>query len=434
MAVGIQTFQTLYKTCFPKKDLPWLIPSNLPFLNLIPKSDSMSGDIIDHPFKYGAAQGYSADFTTAQAQSGTAPRAVRAQIRYSQAYDFVEFFDKDKEFASGDGAYGDLIVETLKGKYADFLKNTDLDAHAGGTGWRGTVAAIPGQTNPFTGATLPANTIAVAAGFALEAVFDQDQLIQAATYAGFPLAGSIFPPADGRLPTTLSAGAQVVAVDANARTLTLTDASQFAVGAFIVNAGGAIGFSSNNLYGAMIGMDAWNPYGGVASNDSFCGINRSVYPTRLAGYSFDGSRLSMEDALKRAAAKMSQGGARESNVILVNPMDFDALDSKLMSSVRYAEVGTATYGFQSIVLNTAAGRADVISDPHQLQGYARIIDPSTWLLGHKLDLPHLVDVEDRNMEQAATFDGRTARIRAYLQLFCYEPYKNAVVKLAQIAY
>lgn len=432
MPVGIQNFQTLYKTCFPKRDLPWLIPENLPFLNMIPKDDSMEGDIIDHPFKYGAAQGYSPDFATAQAQAGTAPRACRVQLRCSQAYDFVEFFDKDKEFATGDGAYGDLVLETLKGKYADFLKNVDLDAHAGGTGWRGTVAALPGGINPVDGTTLPANTIAVSSGFALEATFDQDQLIQAATYAGFPLPGSPFPPSDGRLPTTLSGNVQILAVDGNARTLTVTDASVFSVGSFIVNAGGAIGFSSNNQYGAIVGMDAWQPYGGVASTDAFLGINRSVYPTRLAGYSFDGSRLSIEDALKRAGAKMSQGGARNSNIILTNPMDFDSLDSKLGSGKVYAEIKTATYGFESIVLNTASGRCDVVSDPHMIQGFARIIDPSTWLLSHKKELPHLVEVEDRHMEQAATFDGRTARIRAYPQIRCFEPHKNAIVKLAAI--
>jgi len=432
MAVGIQNFQTLFQTFYDRDSLPWLIPDNLPFLNLIPKKDGLSGDIIDHPFKYGAAQGYSADFATANSAAGSAPRAARATLRCSQAYDFVEFFDKDKALSEGDAAYEDLVTDVMTGKIMDFNKNLDLDLHGSGTGWRGTVAAIPGQINPFTGATLAQNQIAVATAFGLEAVFDQDQLLQAAVYTGFPLTGSIFPPADGRAPTTLSSQVMVTAVDGISRTLTLTDATAFTANSFIVQAGGAIGFNASNTYGAIIGADAWVPFGGVTQTDSFCGLNRSIYPTRLAGYWMDGSRLSIEDAIKRMSAKMSQGGARSTNVGLINPLDFDALDSKLGMNVRYGTVQSATYGFDSIVINGAAGRIDMVPDPHQPQGYVRLIDPSTWLFNHKYGIPHIVDVENRTMEQGGNFDGRTARLRMYGQLRCMEPQKNGIVKLPQV--
>lgn len=432
MAVGIQNFQTLFKTFYDRDSLPWLIPDNLPLLNLIPKKDGLTGDIIDHPFKYGAAQGYSIDFATAQSAAGNAPRAARATLRCSQAYDFVEFFDKDKALSEGEGAYEDLVTSVMTGKIMDFNKNLDLDLHTSGTGWRGTVAAVPGQVNPFTGSTLAQNQIAVSTAFGLEAVFDQDQLLQAALYSGFPLANSIFPPSDGRAPTSVSSQVQVTAVDAIARTLTLTDATAFVAGSFIVQAGGSIGFNSSNTMGSIIGLDAWNPYGGVTSSDQFCSLNRSIYPTRLAGYWMDGSRLSIEDAIKRLSAKMSHGGARSTNIGLINPLDFDALDSKLSTNVRYGTVQSVTHGFDSIVINGAAGRIDMVPDPHQPQGYVRLIDPSTWEFTHKYGIPHIVDVENRTMEQGGNFDGRTARLRMYGQLRCFEPQKNGIVKLPQV--
>lgn len=432
MAVGIGNFQTLFQTYYPDTDLPYLIPDNLPFLNMVPKEDGLSGDVIDHPFLYGARQGYSIDFNTAAAQAGTAPRAVRAALRCSQAYSLVEFFDKDMGLSQGEAAYADLFQKTMTGAMKDFLKNLDLDLHASGTGWRGTVVAVAGQANPTTGVTLAANQIAVATGLPLEAVFDQDQLLQSATYAGFPLTGSIFPPSDGRAPSTLSSPAQVTAVDPVSRTLTLTDASAFTVNTFIVQAGGAVGFSASNLEGSFIGMDAWVPFGGVAATDNFNGINRSVYNTRLAGYSMDGSRLSIEDALKRLSARMSQGGARNANVCLINPLDWDALDSKMASFNRYSTFDTATYGFDSIVISGAAGRIDVVADPHMPQGYARLITPDTWVLRHKFQVPHIVDVQGRTVEQGLNFDGRTARLRVYAQLCCYEPHKNGIVKLPQV--
>ena len=434
MPVGITNFQAIFQTYYDQDTLPWLVPNNLPFFNLIPKQDGLSGDVIDHVFKYGPAQGFSADFNTAMASASAAPKSARAALRCSQAYAGVEFFDKDKALTDGEAAYADLVTEVMTSKLMDFYKNLDLEFHGTGTGWRGTVAAGPGMVNPFApnGAVLGANQVAIAQGMALETVFDQDQLVQPATYAGFPTAASIFPPADGRTPTTLGNAVQIVAVDGVNRVITLSDATSFTANTFILQAGGAIGFNSSNINGAIIGMDSWNPYGGVTTTDSFLSINRSPFPTRMAGYWMDGSRFAIEDAIKRLSARMSQGGARESNVGLINPMDFDAVDSKLGTNVRYGTVQTATYGFDSIVINGAAGRIDLLPDPHQPQGYARIIDPSTWVLNHKYAVPHIVDVENRTMEQGANFDGRTARLRFYGQLRCKQPHKNGIVKLPSV--
>lgn len=434
MAAGIQNSQAFYQTFYDKEAMQWLIPDNLPFLNMVPTEDGLSGDVIDHAFLYSPAQGYSADFNTAATQAGNTSRAVRATLRCSQAYAMVEFFDKDRALSIGDNAYMDLVEPIMTGKIMDFNNQLDLDAHAGGTGWRGTVGAVAGQVNPLNNATLGANQVYILPGFGLETVFNQDQQIQAATYLGFPQAGTVFPPNDGRLPTTLSSPVQIQAVDPINRVITLSDSSAFVVNSFVVQSGGAIGFNASNTYGGIIGADAWVPYApqGISNTDNFCGVNRSTYGTRLAGYSKDLSRFSVEDAIKRLSAIMSQGGARTSNVAFVNPLDFDALDSKLMTNTRYSTVTTATHGFDSIVVNGAAGRIDVVPDPHQIQGYFRLCDMSTWVLRHKYSIPHIVEVEDRQMEQALNFDGRTARLRMYAQLCCNAPHKNGIGKLASI--
>lgn len=435
MAAGIQNSQAFYQTFYDEAAMQWLIPDNLPFLNMINKEDGLSGDCIDHPFLYGPAQGYSADFNTAATQAGNSARAVRATLRCSQAYSMVEFFDKDRALSLGDNAYMDLVEPIMTGKIMDFNNQLDMDAHAAGTGWRGTVGAVAGQVNPLNPSmTLGVGQIYVLPGFGLETAFNQDQQVQAATYAGFPTAGTIFPPSDGRLPSSLGGPVQIQAVDPINRVLTLSDASAFVVNSFIVQSGGAIGFNASNTYGGIIGMDAWSPYApnGIPTTDNFCGVNRSTYGTRLASYSKDLSRLSVEDAIKRLSAIMSQGGSRTSNVALLNPLDFDALDSKLMTNTRYSTVTTATHGFDSVVINGAAGRIDCVPDPHQVQGYFRLIDPTTWVLRHKYSIPHIVSVEDRQMEQALNFDGRTARLRMYAQLCCMAPHKNGVGKLAQI--
>lgn len=431
-AAGISNVQGLFKTLYPEDSLPWLIPDNLPFLHLIDKEGGVSGQVIDHGFLVSPGQGYSTDFNRAAAQAGGAPVTANAAIRMSQLYQFLELFDKDQLLSQGEGAYADLFETICTGAIKNVFKNLDLDAHIAGNGWRGTVIAIAGQTCPYNSKiTLGANQICLYKAFALETVFELNQFIQGATYAGYPITGSIFPPSDGRTATTLSNDVQITAIDPINNILTLSDASFFALNTFVVMSGGAVGFSSGNLNGGIIGADAWVPYNGVALNDSFCSINRYPYSTRLAGYYLDGSMNSMEGAIKGLSARMSQGGASSSNVCLMNPMDFDLLDSKMTTFARYSDFQTATFGFNSIVVNGAAGRIDVICDPHQVSGYARLIDPSTWVLRHAGGLPHIVEIQGRSVEQGLNFDGRTARIRAYPQIFCKQPHKNGIVKLPQ---
>lgn len=429
---GIANVPGLFQELYPEEVIPWLIPENLPFLHLIRKEGGVSGQIVDHPLLYSTGQGYSTDFNRAAAQAGGAPLMANAAIRMSQAYQFLELFDKDQILSQGPAAYADLFETICTGAIKNVFKNLDLDAHIAGNGWRGTVNAVAGQVSPYNSKiTLAANQVSVYKAYAPEAVFELNQYIQAATYNGYPVSGSIFPPADGRAATNLSNDVQIVAIDPINYILTLSDASAFTVNSFIVNAGGATGFSSGNLNGGIIGMDAWNPYGGVTSTDSFCSVNRYAFGTRLAGYYLDASANSIEGGIKLLSSRMSQGGAASSTVGLINPADFDQLDSKMTSFSRYSSYDTATFGFNSIIINGAAGRLDMICDPHQPQGYARIIDPSTWVMRHAGGLPHIVDIQGRTVEQGLNFDGRTARIRAYPQIFCEQPHKQGIVKLPQ---
>lgn len=431
-AAGIASTSGLFRTLYPEDSLPWLIPDNLPFLHLIEKEGGVSGQVIDHGFLVSPGQGYSTDFNRAAAQAGGSPVTANAAIRMSQCYQMLELLDKDQLLSQGPGAYADLFETMCTGVIKNVFKNLDLDAHLAGNGWRGTVVAIAGQVCPYNPKiTLAANQICMAKAYALETVFELNQFIQGATYAGYPTTGSIFPPSDGRTPTTLSNDVQITAIDPMNNILTLSDASFFAVNTFVHMSGGAVGFSSGNLNGGLIGLDGWQPFSGVSANDSFCSINRYPYSTRLAGYWSDQSQNSIEGAIKALSSRMSQGGASTSNVCLMNPGDFDMLDSKLTTFARYSSFDTATYGFNSIIINGAAGRIDVICDPHQPQGFARLIDPSTWVLRHAGGLPHIVEIQGRSVEQGLNFDGRTARIRAYPQIFCRQPHKNGIVKLPQ---
>jgi hypothetical protein len=417
MSVGISTFQTLFQTYYPESDLPYLVPDNLPLLNMIPKEGGLSGDVIDMPFLYGAKQGVSQSFDAAAAQSGGSPNSVRPTVRCSQMYDIVEFLDKDWVLSQGEAAYADLFQKTMTGAMMAFNNEMDLLLHAEGNGVRGQVSSV--STNVIT------LTSTGSYALPLETTFEVGMQVQPATSA----------PVDGSVPAGLGSPVTITNVDGDARTITVSDGSVFdsTTNKYIVVRGNGIGFSASNTNGALIGLGAFNPYTAPSASENFLGIDRTRYTTRLAGYRYDGSSRSIEDAIKRLAAKMSMGGVKSASVALVNPLDWDSLDSKLGSNVRYSSVQSVTYGFDSIVLNTAAGRLDVVSDPHQQLGYCRVLDPSALVLRHALTLPHLADIQGRTQEQGANFDGRTVRLRAYMQLCLKDPRKLGIVKLPQIS-
>lgn len=432
MTAGIGTNQFLYQTYYPQSELPFAIPDNLPISNMLNKQGGLSGDVIDVAFIYGARQGYSQDYNSAKTQRGTQNTGARAALRCSQAYTLFEVLEKDRALSGGDASYGDLWQKTMEGTMLDFHNQLDLDFHAAGTGWRGTVSAIAGGVDA-QGGVVGLNQICLAVGLPLDAVFSPGQSVQATTYTGFPLAGSIFPPSDGRQATTISVPVQVVAVDSVRRLVTLTDASAFTTTSFVAQAGCALGFSSTNLLGGIVGIEAWNPYGGVPSTDNLCGLNRYQFQTRMCGTWVNGSNSSIEDAIKKCSSKMSTTGAKNSTIVGMSPLDWDALDSKLMTQYKYSTLDLGVYGFSSLVINGASGgRMDCVVDPHQPQGYARIYDMSAFTVHHAGDIPHMATYGGSGEYPSDNFDGTQTCLRAYLQMKTNQPWKLGTVKLPTI--
>jgi hypothetical protein len=161
-----------------------------------------------------------------------------------------------------------------------------------------------------------------------------------------------------------------------------------------------------------------------------------------SGFRYDqtanGNR-SIEDTIKRLGSIMSSGsqGMVSQNggyMCFLNPQDFDSLDSKLMSSVVRSNVaGAAEYGFPSIVLNTGLGRLDVMSDPHQARGYARLIQDGALKLRHTPgSLPELVEWGGVSVVPGQNSDSRQFRLRAYLQLWCANPSGLGIAQLPNI--
>ena len=443
MAIGISNFETLYQTYYPDSQLPYLLPKNLPLLNMVlggSTDGQVSGDVIDMPWLAGPATGVSQTFATAQAMAGNAPQSLRPQVRLSQLFKVISILDKDQIQSQGSASYGELMEVTVRGARMDILNKLDYLLHANGTGNRAsftfasatpTVLSLNSTPTGLTGDTFG---IALGAPVA-ETLFEiNDQVVITSTNR-----------ADGTAPTIVAGPVTVTAVTSlinpvggQSQSITvsaslagsLTNSSVYG----IALAGDTLGFSTALLNPSIIGLDAFNPYGGPQSGESFLGVNRTVFPTRYAGNWINGSNLNIEQALKRSATMMANSGVEPGGLVaLMNPLDFDSLEAKLQSSARYMATELGVFFFDAIALNTAMGKVSVVCDPHVQQGFVRFVAPGALQLMYRNGLPHVATLTGGVNEQwGANYDGREQRLRSYAQMRCVDPRRLGIVKLPSV--
>lgn len=437
MAVGISNFQTLYQTYYPDSELPYLIPSSAVLLNMFLNGSTIpnvSGDVVDMPWLAGPPTGTSQTYSIAAGLAGNAPKALRPQVRVSQLYKNISILDKDNLLSKGEAAYGELMEVTVKGARMDFLNKLDMLLHLNGSGnraaftWASATPKVLTFVNAVTQLTGDTNGAALG-GPVGQTVFEVgDQVVVTSTN-----------PSDGSIPTVVAGPYNVVSVDGNANSITLdqdptaflTNTNTYAVAL----AGDNLGFSSALLNPAIIGVAAYNPYGGVSTTDSFLGVNRSQFGTRYSGTYFNATTgFSIEQGLRKAATGMKNTGIESSGVtVCLHPDDYDTLDFKMSAQNRYAthEIGVAF--FDSLRINSTMGSMNMVVDVHQAKGQARLYAPNAMELMYHDSLPHFASLRGGEEEAfGRNYDGRELRLRAYVQTRTRDPRRLAVVALPTI--
>ena len=416
MAIDRASFSTLYQTYYPDAKLPWLVPKNLPLLNMVLGGNTdgqVSGLQTDMPWLYGPSTGVSPSFAVAQQQSNAAPQTLRPTVRLSQLYKLIDLSDKDELLSQGVAAYGDLMETVIEGARMEFLNQLDQHLHYNGSGVRAAIVSV-------TGANVTLNQTG-----SIETVFERGhQLVITSTN-----------PTDGTAPIVVEGPFTILSVNSDLGGSIITlDHAPVSTSGFIAINGATAGFSSALLNPNIVGLDAYNPFTPVTAGESFLGVDRSVYRSRLSGYRFDGSQRSTEAALKRLATLMAQGGVvGGSAMALLNPVDLDQLGDKLASYQRMSQTSIGMFFFESIALNTPLGRLDCVADPHQQAGFARIIMPGAVQLQFKNGLPHIATLSGGvDQEFGQNFDGRSMRMRAYAQQRCLDPRKLGIVALPAV--
>lgn len=173
------------------------------------------------------------------------------------------------------------------------------------------------------------------------------------------------------------------------------------------------------------GLAGWIPLTAPASNDSYWSVNRSVYPTRLAGSRLNDPTAPSEDSIMALAEVMHERGANP-DCVLVSPRQFTKISKRLNAKVEYDNAGgEAKYGFMTFAIATSAGMLPVYADPDCPEGLGYILTMDTWRIKH-LGLPEIVTTDGLSALRRPGLDQIEIRCRYYAQLVCYAPGENGV--------
>lgn len=431
---NVATLKELYSDdAWVMKDLVF---NRNPALALMDKDESemgLGGKTFPIPVLYDTGAGRSANFGNAQSYQ-SAPATVEFQVTRVQNYSLATLTgDFLRASAQNIGAFMPGAELNVKAAFQAIGNDLAHDIFLDGSGQRGTYG--------------------LGAGSIVNGVITLDSLSQVYQFAvNMALVSYSI---SGQTPTQ-STGANlgfVIAVDTSAGTVTISATQGGAAGtptgwstAFpYISQVGDTNFITNGLSSAnmlkVAGFAAWCPIVTPGGSDSFFGVNRSVSPTKLAGYRFVGSGESIQDALIDAVNQLAAQGneAGDPDFIFTNPTSYQTLVKQLTSQGVYQMIKAkineeVSISFKALVLPTANGEIAILQDRNCQSQLAWVITLKTWKLRTLGKCPQFLTYPGFYDQLGVPVPGADAiqlQIGYYGNVTCNAPGSNANVTLAQ---
>lgn len=303
-----------------------------PTIDSIKKVGDFGGDSIIYSVKYGNAQNITSGALSVAQAVGTASKGVKFTMTRKKKTGTISL-DVEALLAAKvgpDGAFAELVVTEVDGFVGEFWDRLGFDLFRDGTGNRGQRASA--STNVITMVT-PDD----ARNFKV----------------GMVVAAS--PNADGSSPR--SGTTSVTNVDVDAGTITLASAA--AITSFADN---DYLFANPELGSNIEGFAQCTPLAAPTAT-LFRNVDRTVFPSLLAGSRINDTNTMVEENAGKVAVKIRQNGGRADTLVL-NPQRAWEMFRRLGAKVVYqGGGGTVEYGFEKAIVSSPAGDLQVISDP-----------------------------------------------------------------------
>lgn len=404
-----------------------------PALALTPKdesADGMGGKSFPVPVLYGAPQGRSATFATAQSNQ-TAPQLGEFFVTTISNYQLVTIDNRFMEATrTNTSAFMDGATMNVNSAIANITNDLAHDLFNDGSGSRGTYGLGNG--------TIATGVITLDSA-AMSVQFEIGMSLVSYSVSGTTATQS-----------TSAAVGYVISVDPDLGTVTVSATQGGAAGTPTswsttfpyLAVQGDVNFTAGGLGSSLMlklaGYGAWIPATAPTVGDSFFGQNRSFQPARLAGNRFNGANETIEEALIDSAALVAQNrsAAGYPDYCFMSFTSYAALIKTLGSRVQYVDVkhDEIDISFEGIQVITAYGKITVLPDRNCPAQTAYLICMKTWKLRTLGRAPKILIYGSYDSNQGlrvGTADAVEIRIGYYGNLTCNGPIANCYVSLAQ---
>jgi len=400
MALDMTSFAPALKQLYPEKRIENMVYKDNPLFALLAKDTNFYGELMKLPIKYGAPQGSSSTFATAQANK-TSSLLKAFLITRNKEYALASIDNETIEASrNNSGAFIEAASFEIDGAIETAGRNIAAALFGTGSGSRGQSSAAA------TGTSITLSDVESVTNFevGMEIVFST------ADGGGTVKSGSV-------TVTHVNRDSGVLTVDA----LTAIDGGTGIAASDYI-------FREGDYDSKLKGIQAWLP-ASAPSSTPFFNVDRSTDPTRLAGIRYDGSALPIEEALISAASRVAREGGKP-DYCFMNYSKFADLEKALGSKVQYIDLkANAEIGFRGMLINGPRGPIKVVADQNCPGDRAFMLSMEYWKLMSLGAAPRILDIDGLKMLRESSADAVEVRVGAYLQLVCRAPGFNANIKL-----
>ena len=416
----------LFKYLYPDDGWHMLVSTARPFLAMVPKGEAATGVVtsgapqgagtgIIHVWNYSNPQSASMSHGSALAQQDSLVTGNQVLVQLSQFYSYLRFNAKELAASKNNMAsYMSTKKLNFDAAIEQISLELDLALHRAGNGIIGTITNV-------TGSVLTLSTTTSIQQF----------------QKGMRIVSASTNPTDGTTPSLGTGNATVTFVGQSYTgsgfqiQLTVDNPAGFdsSTNKYVIRLGNALGFSSTNQEGNIIGMGNWVPTSDPAANDNFLasGLNRSTDVFRLSGVRLAAGGRTYREAIQETCAVIHSLGGRP-DVVLMNPIDWQKCNIELQGYARYEEFEVGRVAFSALVIASPAGnKLRLMSDPNQDVGTVRVLTMDAWKMWHLNDLVHTIMDDGLELRKDPGADAFQLGIRSWPQLVCFDPRANGVI-------
>jgi hypothetical protein len=400
-ASQITAQSSAYKQLFPDRRCEQLALIERDLLKWLPKSDTLTGNGLIIPYRYGVPSGRGTKFSVAQGNTagGKTKNVTLYRKRY---YGVVTIDDEDAEAArDSKGAFFRLKEREIEDEVQMVAQDLETHLWRDGNGYIGVISSI-------TSASPSVITLSNAEDVAN---FTVGQTIGANSAA------------TGATGTDMDGEELVDGIDEDAGTLTmqtnLVTGHSWAATNYLFNQNG------DNVYGdgsdVVQGLAAWIPLT-AESSGTHLGMSRLDDVTALQGYrqAYLGS---VEETIKKLHSKMRRRG-KSPETVWLSHSNWLRLEQELGARAVREDGKPGSFGLPGLKFVTPNGAISIYAGAFCPDDRGFLLKRSSWCLYHLKALPHVVSTDGQSAQRGATYDGVEVRIRFWCELACIDMSTN----------